>query len=60
MFTNLEYSERERQRTKESRRQVSEDQREKGRQTARARDKKNEDIFLLEEQHENFVAAVRK
>ena len=60
MFTNLEYSERERQRKKESRRQVSEDQREKGRQTARARDKKNEDIFLLEEQHENFVAAVRK
>ena len=60
MFTNLEYSERERQRKKESRRQVSEDQRAKGRQTARARDKKNEDIFLLEEQHENFVAAVRK
>ena len=60
MFTNLEYSERERQRKKESSRQVSEDQREKGRQTARARDKKNEDIFLLEEQHENFVAAVRK
>ena len=60
MFTNLEYSERERQRKKESRRQVSEDQREKGRQTARARDKKNEDTFLLEEQHENFVAAVRK
>ena len=60
MFTNLEYSERERQRKKESRRQVSEGQREKGRQTARARDKKKEDIFLLEEQHENFVAAVRK
>ena len=60
MFTNLEYSERERQRKKESRRQVSEDQREKGRQTARARDKKNEDIFLLEEQHENFLAAVTK
>ena len=60
MFTNLEYSERERQRKKESRRRVSEDQREKGRQTARARDEINEDIFLLEEQHENFVAAVRK
>ena len=60
MFTNLEYSERERQRKKESRRQVSEGQREKGRQTARARDKKKEDIFLLEEQHENFVAEVRK
>ena len=31
----------------------------KGRQGFRARDKKNKgDIFLLEEQHENFVAAV--
>ena len=31
---------------------------EEWRQRSRARDKK-QDIFLLEEQHENFVAAVR-
>ena len=41
--------------------QASEAQREKGRQRSRAREKNNEgDIFLLEEQHENFVAAVTK
>ena len=39
MFTNLKYRETERQRKRESRRQASEAQREKGRQTARARDK---------------------
>ena len=32
--------------------------REKGRQRSRARDKKQRRYFLLEEQHENFVAAV--
>ena len=42
-------------------RQANEAQREKGRQGFRVRDKKNEgDIFLLEEQVENFVAAVTK
>ena len=59
MSTNLEY--RETQRKRESRRQASEAQRDKERQRARARDKKTEgDIFLLVEQHENFLAAVRK
>ena len=42
------------QRKRESRRQANEAQREK-----RARDKRQRrDFFLLEEQHENFVAAV--
>ena len=62
MSTNLEYRARERQRKREKR-QASETQQEKGRQRSRARDKKEEkkgDIFLLEEQHENFVAAVKK
>ena len=43
-----------------SRRQASEAQREKGRQRSRARDKKKRRHFLLEEQHENFVAVVIK
>ena len=60
MSTNLEYLERERERKRESRRQASETQREKGRQTARARSKRQRRLFLLEEQHEKFVAAVRK
>ena len=56
---NLKYRARERQRKTESRRQASEAQREKGRQ--RSRDKKQRrHFFLLEEQHENFVAAVTK
>ena len=58
MSTNLEYRAGERQRKRESRRQASEAQRGKGRQRSRARDKK-QDIFLLKEQNENFVAAVR-
>ena len=61
MSTNLEYRARERQRKKERGRQASEAQREKGRQGFRARDKKDKgDIFLLEEQHENFVAVLTK
>ena len=48
MSTNLEYRARETQRKRESRRQTSEAQREKNKG----------DIFLLEEQHENVVAAV--
>ena len=59
--TNLEYRARERQRMRESRQQASEAQREKGLQGSRAREKKNKgDLFLLEEQHENFLAAVTK
>ena len=60
MSTNLEYRARERLRKRESRRQASEAQREKGRQRFKARDKNKGDIFLLEEEHENFVAVVRK
>ena len=46
MSTNLEYRARERQRKRESGRQASEAQREKGRQGFTARDKKPEgDIF---------------
>ena len=60
MSTNLEYRAGERQRKRESRRQASEPQREIGRQRPRARDKKQRRHFLLEEQHENFVAAVTK
>ena len=59
MSTILEY--RERQRKREIKRQASEAQREKGQQRSRARDKKQRIyFFLLEEQHENFVAAVTK
>ena len=61
MPTNLEYRARERQRKRESRWQASEAQRVKGRQRFRARDKKTKEtfhFFLLEEQHENFVAVV--
>ena len=61
MSTNLEYTARETQRKSESGRQASEVQQEKGQQGFRARDKKTEgDIFLLEEQHENFVTGVTK
>ena len=60
MPTNLEYRGRERQRKRESRRQASEAQREKERQRATARDQKQRRHFFLEEQHENFVAAVTK
>ena len=61
MSTNLEYRAGERQRKRESRRQARETQPEKVRQRFRARDKKTkETFFLLEEQHENFVAAVTK
>ena len=55
MFSNLEYSARERQRKGESRRQASEAQREKERQRSRARDKKKGEIFLMKEQHENSL-----
>ena len=56
MSTDLEYRARERQRKRESGREASKAQREKGQ-----REIKNKgDIFLLEEQHENFGAAVTK
>ena len=60
MSTNLKYRARETRRKRESRRQASEAQREKGRQRFRARDKNKGDIFLLQEQHENFLTAVAK
>ena len=60
MSRNLDYRAGERQRKRESRRQASEAQREKGRQRSRVRDKKNGDIYLLGEQHENFEVAVTK
>ena len=62
MSTNLEYRARERQRKRESRRQTIEAHPEKGRQIRDLeREIKNKgDIFMLEEQHENFVAAVTK
>ena len=53
MSTNLEYKARERQGKRESRRQASEAQREKGQLRSIVN-------FLLEEQHENFLAAMRK
>ena len=61
MSTNLEYRTRETQRKRDSRRQGSEAQREKGDQSCRVRDKKTKKkFFLLEEQHGNFVAEVTK
>ena len=56
----MEYREIEIQRKRESRWQASDAQRVKELQRARARDKIQLRYFLLEEQHENFVAAVRK
>ena len=47
MSTNLEYTPRERQRKRESRRQASEAQPEKGRQRSRARDKKQRRHFFV-------------
>ena len=57
MSTNLEYRAGEGQRKRESRRQTSEAQREKEQHGAGARDK---EPFIVEERHENFVAAVTK
>ena len=57
-FWNIE---KEKDKKRESRRQASEAQREKEPHRARARDKKRKGtFFLLEERHENIVAAVRK
>ena len=61
MSTNLEYRARQTQRKGESRRQASEAQREKGRQRDLELETKNKgNIFLWDEQHENFVTAVTK
>ena len=54
------YRARERQRKRESRRQASEAQQDKGRQRSRVRDEKQRRHFLLEEQQDNFVAVVTK
>ena len=56
MSTNLEYRERERQRKRESRQQASEAQQEKELEIIKIKG----DIFFFEEQHEYFVAVVRK
>ena len=60
MSTNLEYRGRQRQGKRESRRQASEAQGEKGQLGSIVRDKKQRRLFCFEEQHENFVAAMRK
>ena len=60
MSTNLKYIERQRQRKRESSRQASEPHRKKGDRDLEREIKNKEDIFLLGEQHENFVAVVRK
>ena len=53
--------EQERQRKRESRQQASKAQQEKWQERSRARDKNTKEIFfLLEEQHKNFLVAVRK
>ena len=57
MSTNLEYSERERQRKRENRRQGAAKLNEK--KSDGERDQEIRSHFLLEEQHE-FVAVVRK
>ena len=60
MSTNLEYRASERQRKRESGRQGGEAQREKGDRELEREIKNKGDIFLLEKQHQNFVAAVTK
>ena len=60
MSTNLEYRAGERQRKRESRWQASEAQREKGDIGLEREIKNKGDIFLLKEQHENFVPALTK
>ena len=63
MSTNLEYRARESQRKEKVGGRPAKLNEKKGRQRSRARDKKKKDkgdIFLLEEQRENFVAAVAK
>ena len=58
MPTNLEYKAREKERKRERRRRPEELNEKKGDKDPEREIKKGE-IFLLKEQHENFVAAVR-
>ena len=62
MSTNLGYRARETQRKRESRRQTRPTKlnEKKGDRGLKREIKNKGDIFLLEEQHENFVAAVTK
>ena len=63
MSTNLEYRARESQRKEKVGGRPAKLNEKKGRQRSRARDKKKKKQrrhFLLEEQRENFVAAVAK
>ena len=60
MSTNLEYRAKERQGKRESSRQASKLNEKKGDRDLEQEIKNKGDIFLLEEQHENFVAAVTK
>ena len=62
MSTNLEYRARESQRKEKVGGRPAKLNEKKGRQRSRARDKKKGQRrhFLLEEQRENFVAAVAK
>ena len=58
MSTDLEYRARERQRKRESGRPTREAQRETSDRDLEREIENKGDIFLLEEKHENFVAAV--
>ena len=61
MSTNLEYRARERQRLKERKSgRPAKLNEKKGDRDLQREIKSKGDIFLLEEQHENFVAAVKK
>ena len=56
MSTNLEYRARERQRKRESERQFSEAQREKGRQGFKGRDKKQRRHFFVRRTTRKFCS----
>ena len=60
MSTDLEYRARERQRRRESGRQPAKLNEKKGDKDLEREIKNKRDVFLLEKQHENFVAAVTK
>ena len=60
MSTDLEYRARERQRRRESGWQPAKLNEKKGDKDLEREIKNKRDVFLLEKQHENFVAAVTK
>ena len=60
MSTNLEYRARERQIKRESRRQAAKLNEKKGDRGLEREINNKGDIFLLEDQYDKFVAAVRK